>query len=58
MFAPMLDLPVAPAVAESTPTPFAPFTGMPAAFTVEQSILLAQLVILRRIDAFRLGGIK
>jgi hypothetical protein len=37
-------------------TLFAPFQGLPAAPSVAQAVLVAQLIILRRLEAARTGG--
>lgn len=36
----------------------APYTGLPAAASVEQSIILAQLELLRRVDPARVSAAR
>jgi hypothetical protein len=39
-------------------TLFAPFQGLPAAPSVSQAVLLAQLIILRRLEAAKTRGVN
>ena len=40
----------------TTMTLFSPFQGLPAAPSVSQAVLLAQLIIMRRLEAARARG--